>query len=448
MHNLSTLLHDIAKDLSEYGYTNSSVPTYLKTYLAGELLNVLPRAFVDRCFEIYFENKCRYVDCKFINGSDDNEVSFVFNDQIMGTNNNNRYQRGIYQNSYQLHRNGYQPSKTDHYKYDYTNIPPSKSPDIYKSPISTNRKPCLTCTSSESKNNSSKILSPKTNSIATNKVTRKIQMSSPTSLEKSTNSTRLSIENSENNNQIERGRPKIRPQTACFNLMQNTMASTTQNDEIPAKISKMDNNLEIKNTNKSAFTENLKFTNNNRVNMNVSPVESEAIEQAIEKAIVRNTDNMIMEEAIGKVLDKNRQLVKTKSLTGEENMTNGHVKYHHKNNDRRISSSPETASNNNNNNDRNYTLTSKLRETDNVMVYNLTCNLCDNYERIQTDRQFIISAYKAHRNKCAKLNSHDQSNGNIVVASKNIHGQKNNNKKINSLNVTLPLNVNSTIENE
>ena len=55
MHNLSTLLLDIAKDLSEYGYANSSVPIYLKTYLAGELLNVLPRAFVDRCFEIYFE---------------------------------------------------------------------------------------------------------------------------------------------------------------------------------------------------------------------------------------------------------------------------------------------------------------------------------------------------------------------------------------------------------
>ena len=326
MHNLSTLLLDIAKDLSEYGYANSSVPIYLKTYLAGELLNVLPRAFVDRCFEIYFENKCRYVDCKFVNGSNDNEVAFVFNHNQSGDLRSSYSQRMI---------QNYQPYQD----YLPTTNRSNKSPvNLYKSPISSTNQPkksCLTCTN---QNDSSSILSPQTNK-SINKVTRKIQMSSPPNLEKSTVTARSNNNNNNNDKKdnsqsiisLDRGRPKIRPQTACFNLMQNTMSSTAS--LIPSKISKLDND------NHSAFTENSKFNTNNNIKnrnaINVSPVESEAIEQAIEKAIVRNTDNMIMEEAIGKVLDKNRQLIKTKSLNGEN--LNGN----NNNNERRVSSSPE-----------------------------------------------------------------------------------------------------------
>lgn len=65
--NFANILQSISADISTSGYHTSSIPNYLKTFLAGELLSSLPRNLVEKLFQVYHENRCKYVECKFLN---------------------------------------------------------------------------------------------------------------------------------------------------------------------------------------------------------------------------------------------------------------------------------------------------------------------------------------------------------------------------------------------
>merc|ERR1712087_901017 len=68
--DLPQLLQSISLNISKNGFNSSTIPTFLRTFCAGELISALPPNLVMSLFKCFAEDRCKYLDAKFVDKSD------------------------------------------------------------------------------------------------------------------------------------------------------------------------------------------------------------------------------------------------------------------------------------------------------------------------------------------------------------------------------------------
>jgi len=70
-------LRNISLDISKNGFNSSTMPNFIRTYCAGELMASLPPALTMRLFKSFYENRCKYLNVEFLDSSD-NKMLITF----------------------------------------------------------------------------------------------------------------------------------------------------------------------------------------------------------------------------------------------------------------------------------------------------------------------------------------------------------------------------------